>query len=39
MEEENVLRFQPTELSVSCMVNEFPLPIRLEAAYHEADMF
>ena len=39
MEEENVLRFQPTELSVACMVNELPLPIRLEDAHHVADMF
>ena len=39
MEEENVLRFHPTELSVACMVNELPLLIRLEAAHQEAEMF
>lgn len=38
MEEENALRFQYTELSVSCLVNQLPLPVRLEDAHHEAEM-
>ena len=39
MEEENALRFQPTELSVAWLVHQLLLPIRLEAAHHEAEMF
>ena len=35
MEEENVLRFQPKELSVAWLVHQFLLPIGLEAAHHE----
>lgn len=33
MEEENALRFQPTELSVTYLVDQPPMPIRLEAAH------
>ena len=39
MEEENVLKFQLTELSVAWLVNQLLLPIQLEAAHHEAEMF
>jgi len=39
MEEENVLRFQLTELSVAWLVNQRSLPIRVEAAHHEAKIF
>ncbi len=43
MEEENALKFQPTEpsvsCSVSCLVSQRPLPVRLEATHHEAEMF
>jgi hypothetical protein len=39
MEEENALRLQSTELSVSCLVDQLPLPVRLEAARNEAEMF
>jgi len=35
MEEENAVRFQPTELSVVWLVHQFLLPIGLEAAHHE----
>jgi len=37
MEEENVLRSQPTEFGVACLVNKCPLLTCLEAAHHEAD--
>ena len=36
MEEENVLRVQLTELSVAWLVNQLPVPVRLDAAYQEA---
>jgi hypothetical protein len=39
MEEENALRFQPTEFIVSWLVDQLPLPVRLKAARHEAEMF
>jgi hypothetical protein len=39
MEEENVLKFQHTELSVAWLVNQLPVPIREEAAQYEAEMF
>jgi hypothetical protein len=39
MEEENAIRFQHAELGVSCLANQLPLPVRLEAAHHEAEMY
>ena len=39
MEGKKTLGLQPTELGLACLANEFPLPTRLEAAHHEADMF
>lgn len=39
MEEENALGFQPTEHSVSCLGNQFPLLVRLRAADHDGEMF
>ena len=39
MEEENVLRSQPTEFGVACIIIELPSPICLEAAPHEANIF
>lgn len=38
MEEENALIFQPTELSISCLVNQLSSPVRLQAAHHAAEM-
>jgi hypothetical protein len=37
MEEENVLRFQSSELSVAWLVHQLLLPIRSEAAYHQLE--
>ena len=39
MEEESVLRCQPTERSVAWLIEQLPLPTRLEAAHHEAYVF
>ena len=39
MEEENALGLQSAELGLGCLANELPLPTRLEAAHHEADLF
>jgi hypothetical protein len=39
MEEENAIRFQPAELGVSWLANQLPLPVRLEVAHQEAEMF
>jgi hypothetical protein len=36
MEEENVLRFQFTELSVAWLLHQLPVPNRLDPAHHEA---
>jgi len=36
MEEENVSKFEFTELSVPWLVNQLPLSIRLAAAHREA---
>ena len=39
MEEENVLRFQPGELTVAGPVHSLPLPVRLEAVHYDFEMF